>query len=113
MRKSVLFILIAVLLPVKIGKCEDYNSAPVPSVALAVSEADTIIVTGIGKLKKLYDLKDIIKDIPDGMIAGIRFDKKHRLYVATYGYGRFEAWTISKKPIYRVEPMARFLFLPR
>jgi len=107
MQKSVLLLLVAVLTHAEICQGEGNNSAPGLTAALAVSEADTIVESGIGKLKKLYSLKAIIKDIPGGMIAGIEFDKKHRLYVATYGYGRFEAWTVGKKPIYRVETDGR------
>jgi hypothetical protein len=112
MQKSVLFLFMVMLLPAGICRGEDSSgqsnntaaaAAPAPSAALAASETDTLIDSSIGKLKKIFALKDVIKDIPDNMIAGIRFDKKQRLYVATYGIGKFEAWTIADKPVYRVE----------
>ncbi len=109
MRNSFLLVLLAVLARGELCLGQAPASRPAHSpvaTAPAVANED-LIVTGLGNLKKLYDLKSIIRDVPGGALAGIRFDQQHRLYVATYGYGSFEAWTVGKKPIYRIEADGR------
>ncbi len=104
MRNLILFHMLAGLISVQAALADDRDISTAGSdTFLSASSADTLIDSGAGKLRKIFSLKSIIKDIPDGMIAGAVFDHKQRLYVATYGIGRFEAWTIGKKPIYRIE----------
>lgn len=99
MRNTAISLLLAIFLQCHV--CQAANVSPPGATPAAGKEA--AMNSSLGELRQVFDLKDVIKDIPENLIAGIAFDRNRNLYVATYGRGAVQAWTNARKPLYRID----------